>query len=198
MKTWYVGTATPSHTGTYMVLETPEGRGAKPYVVHMEGFTGYLSTRFFTSERDWRYTGMFITPSALGVKWKCASWKRTGSPTCWPRRKTSVVTVGFGRQSQAYRDTLGVARPFPSFQESAPRNVRVAAGQGRGRQFENGFGAFELATWNKHGERANVTCIGSRDRRSHDLGEAEHDLEQLYGVTETAKWCCFNGLCSTR
>ena len=62
VKTWYVGTATPSHTGTYMVLETPEGRGAEPYVVHMEGFTGYLSTRFFTSEREWRYTGIFDHP----------------------------------------------------------------------------------------------------------------------------------------
>ena len=62
VKTWYVGTATPSHTGTYMVLETPEGRGAEPYVVHMEGFTGFLSTRFFTSEREWRYTGIFDYP----------------------------------------------------------------------------------------------------------------------------------------
>ena len=64
-KTWYVGTATPSHTGTYMVLETQEGRGASPYVVHMEGFTGYLSTRFFTSEREWRHTGIFNFPGTL-------------------------------------------------------------------------------------------------------------------------------------
>ena len=28
----------------------------------MEGFTGYLSTRFFTSERDWRFTGLFNHP----------------------------------------------------------------------------------------------------------------------------------------
>ncbi len=61
-KTWYIGTATPSHTGTYMVLETPEGKARDPFIVHMEGFTGFLSTRFFTDEREWRYTGVFDFP----------------------------------------------------------------------------------------------------------------------------------------
>jgi hypothetical protein len=62
VKTWYIGTATPNHTGTYMLLEDASGRAPDPYVVHMEGFTGFLSTRFFTDEREWRYTGMFDFP----------------------------------------------------------------------------------------------------------------------------------------
>lgn len=62
VKTWYIGTATPNHTGTYMVLETSEGMAEDPYIVHMEGFTGFLSTRFFTDEREWRYTGVFDFP----------------------------------------------------------------------------------------------------------------------------------------
>jgi hypothetical protein len=61
-KTWYIGTATPSHTGTYMLLETEEGKAAEPFIVHMEGFSGFLSTRFFTDEREWRYTGVFDFP----------------------------------------------------------------------------------------------------------------------------------------
>lgn len=61
-KIWYVGTATQSHTGTHMLLETPEGRGQEPFVTHMEGFTGFLSTRFFTDELEWRYTGVFDFP----------------------------------------------------------------------------------------------------------------------------------------
>ena len=63
VKTWYVGTATPSHTGTYMLLETPAGKADEPFVVHMEGFTGFLSTRFFTNLEEWRYTGMFDFPA---------------------------------------------------------------------------------------------------------------------------------------
>ena len=59
-KTWYVGTPTQSHTGTHMLLEVPgEGRSEDPYITHIEGFTGFLSTRFFTDENEWRYTGVY-------------------------------------------------------------------------------------------------------------------------------------------
>jgi hypothetical protein len=63
-KTWYIGTATQSHTGTYMVLGDGQmGVAEEPFVMHMEGFTGFLSTRFFTEEVEWRYTGMFDFPA---------------------------------------------------------------------------------------------------------------------------------------
>lgn len=68
LKTWYIGTATPSHTGTYMLLETKEGMAAEPFITHMEGFTGFLSTRFFTDEREWRYTGVFDHPDRTLTK----------------------------------------------------------------------------------------------------------------------------------
>jgi len=46
-----------------MVLADDKGQLAEePFIVHMEGFTGFLSTRFFTDEREWRYTGMFDYP----------------------------------------------------------------------------------------------------------------------------------------
>tara|TARA_Y100000589_G_C27161861_1_gene633121 strand:- start:403 stop:1395 length:993 start_codon:yes stop_codon:yes gene_type:complete len=63
-KIWYVGSATPSHTGTYMLLEIPgEGKADEPFIVHMEGFTGFLTTRFFTNEKEWKYTGIFNYPN---------------------------------------------------------------------------------------------------------------------------------------
>lgn len=66
VKTWYIGTSTQSHTGTYMVLADEDGQLAEePFVVHMEGFTGFLSTRFFTEEREWRYTGVFDYPGSF-------------------------------------------------------------------------------------------------------------------------------------
>lgn len=62
-KIYYVGIPTPDHTGTVMLLEIPGiGRSEEPYITHMEGFTGFLSTRFFTDENDWRYTGIFEYP----------------------------------------------------------------------------------------------------------------------------------------
>ena len=63
-KIYYVGTATEDHTGTIMLLEIPGiGRSEEPYIMHMEGFTGFLTTRFFTSENEWRYTGIFEYPN---------------------------------------------------------------------------------------------------------------------------------------
>ncbi|MEN9638496.1 MAG: hypothetical protein RLZZ262_364 [Bacteroidota bacterium] len=63
VKTIYVGHTTQDHTGTYMLLETPEGgRSKTPFVMHIEGFTGFLNTRFFADELEWRYTGIFDYP----------------------------------------------------------------------------------------------------------------------------------------
>lgn len=62
-KTYIVGNATQDHTGTYMLLETPDkGRSSEPFIVHMQGFTGFLSSRFFTEVDEWRYTGIFDYP----------------------------------------------------------------------------------------------------------------------------------------
>jgi len=63
-KIWYIGTPTPDHFGTNMLLEIPgEGKGELPYVMHMSGFSGILNTRFFVEEQDWRYTGLFRYPN---------------------------------------------------------------------------------------------------------------------------------------
>ena len=68
VKTYYIGTATQDHTGTYMLLETPEdGKSTEPFIVYMEGFVGFLNTRFFTDVEEWRYTGLFDYPG-LNIK----------------------------------------------------------------------------------------------------------------------------------
>ena len=55
--TFYVGGATNDRLGTYMILE-----GAKdPYVIHIPGFEGYLTTRFLLTPRDWRSIPIFTT-----------------------------------------------------------------------------------------------------------------------------------------
>jgi len=63
-KTWYIGTSTRDHYGTYMLLETPNlGKSSEPYIMEMTGFAGFLSPRFFTNEEEWRYTGFFRYPN---------------------------------------------------------------------------------------------------------------------------------------
>lgn len=63
-KIYFIGSPTPDHYGTYMLLEIPgKGRSEEPFVMHMEGFSGFLSTRFFTNAAEWRHTGIFNYPS---------------------------------------------------------------------------------------------------------------------------------------
>ncbi|MEO0404993.1 MAG: hypothetical protein AAF193_08990, partial [Bacteroidota bacterium] len=62
LKTYLVGSATSDHTGTFMLLEEGNVPSTEPFITHMEGFTGFLSTRFFTDVEEWRYTGIFDYP----------------------------------------------------------------------------------------------------------------------------------------
>ncbi|MCG9880396.1 MAG: DUF4340 domain-containing protein [Bacteroidia bacterium] len=50
IKTIYVGSETPDKTGTFMLLEGDE----EVYSVHIPGFVGYLTPRFFITEIKWR------------------------------------------------------------------------------------------------------------------------------------------------
>jgi hypothetical protein len=48
-KHFFVGSDTPDQNGTYMLMKG----ASQPYAVHIQGFNGYLSTRFFASETLW-------------------------------------------------------------------------------------------------------------------------------------------------
>lgn len=55
IKTYYVGDATKDNMGTYMLIE-----GSRtPFVCHIPGFMGYLTSRYMTSELEWRDTEIF-------------------------------------------------------------------------------------------------------------------------------------------
>lgn len=56
VKQYYVGHPTQDHTGTYMLMSDPETdkNFPDPFITHIPGFNGYLSTRYFVEESDWR------------------------------------------------------------------------------------------------------------------------------------------------
>ncbi len=59
-KTYFVGSATSDHYGTYMLLEKDGVKSSEPYVMHIPGFNGFLESRFYTNENDWKYSGVFV------------------------------------------------------------------------------------------------------------------------------------------
>jgi hypothetical protein len=55
VKAYFVGDATNDNMGTYMLLE---GSGS-PFICHIPGFIGYLTSRYVTDELTWRDTEVF-------------------------------------------------------------------------------------------------------------------------------------------
>ena len=49
-KTYYVGGATENSTGTYMIMENSE----LPFILHIPGFSGYLTVRYTPDINEWR------------------------------------------------------------------------------------------------------------------------------------------------
>jgi hypothetical protein len=58
VKVYYVGDVTQDNQGTFMLMEGAED----PYVVHIPGFRGFVSTRYSTVKADWRDYTVFKTP----------------------------------------------------------------------------------------------------------------------------------------
>jgi hypothetical protein len=54
-KTYYVGGPNGQHDGTYMLLEDAK----KPFLMHIEGFHGFLTPRYFVDARDWETSEVF-------------------------------------------------------------------------------------------------------------------------------------------
>jgi hypothetical protein len=57
-KTYYVGDVTQDNQGTFMLMEGAD----EPYIVHIPGFRGFVSTRYSTIIADWRDYTVFKTP----------------------------------------------------------------------------------------------------------------------------------------
>ena len=54
-KVFYVGGATQDNLGTYMLLEN----SSVPFIMHIPGFNGYLTSRFFMDEAEWKATTLY-------------------------------------------------------------------------------------------------------------------------------------------
>jgi len=59
-KIYYVGNSTMDQQGTYMLLEEDGVKSSVPFVMHIPGFYGFLSSRFFAESVDWREPSVFV------------------------------------------------------------------------------------------------------------------------------------------
>jgi hypothetical protein len=58
-KVYYVGGTTQDNLGTYMLLENDGVKSSVPFIMHIPGFSGYLTTRFYANPLQWRDAAIF-------------------------------------------------------------------------------------------------------------------------------------------
>lgn len=58
-KTWYIGSPTQDHLGTYMLLQKDNNKSSLPYITYKPGMYGSLDVRFFTGIENWKSTKVF-------------------------------------------------------------------------------------------------------------------------------------------
>ena len=55
IKSYYVGGGNQDHTGTFMMMKG----STRPFVMHIEGFHGFLTPRYFTNASEWQSREVF-------------------------------------------------------------------------------------------------------------------------------------------
>ncbi|ASS47813.1 MAG: hypothetical protein A3D31_18700 [Candidatus Fluviicola riflensis] len=59
-KTWYIGSSTQDHYGTYMLVESEEkGKSDLPIIAEIKGMQGMIGPRFFADKGRWMCTEIF-------------------------------------------------------------------------------------------------------------------------------------------
>lgn len=67
IKTWYIGSPTQDHLGTYMLLQQGDIKSDVPYITYKPGMYGSLDVRFFTGIENWRSTKVFDYSNANDI-----------------------------------------------------------------------------------------------------------------------------------
>ena len=67
-KTWYIGSPTQDHMGTYMLLQNKNQKSSKPYITYKPGMYGSLDVRFFTDWKGWRSPKIFNYSNPKKIK----------------------------------------------------------------------------------------------------------------------------------
>jgi len=115
IRKYYVGDATQDHSGTYMLIEN----SASPFITHIDGFTGFLTTRYFTSEKLWKVNSVFYYPNFNDIA------KVTLQYPQQPEKSFTAEQLGYNKfalkdykgNNIEHFDTLGVKRFMSMFKK---------------------------------------------------------------------------------
>ncbi|PCJ81463.1 MAG: hypothetical protein COA49_05060 [Bacteroidetes bacterium] len=182
VKTWYVGTPTQTHTGTFVLLETPElGKSSEPFIVHLKGSVGFISTRFFTDVNEWRYTGVFDFPGrSLAQVTVIHHEDPSHSYKISSDRKGNISLENGAGESISFRDTIKVQNKFLRFRKVHFESYNSHLSEESQEKIKNSSPAFTMIVKGFDGHSAKFDLFWKESGDSHFDG---HDGEHMYGLT---------------
>ena len=155
-KVIYIGGETPDQLGTYMMLE-----GAKePYVIHIPGFNGYLSSRFSCKERLWRDKKIF-TNKIVSAKYIL-------------------------NNSMEMTSSYIIAKNIDELHTIHCESFLTSNTQFNTNEIKNRTPFFEIEIINKNGENEILRCIRKKPVNKEKYQDHKYDRERFYGIKDNA------------
>lgn len=188
VKVYYIGGETQDQTGTYMLMvdeETGENSGS-PFITYIPGFEGYLTTRYFTTENDWRDRTIFkhIPPQIQSVKVEYPLKSEEGFQIEQPVENKFVLTPLSGSPLTSV-DTLAIKQYLSYFQNIQYEGLDDKIPQTKRDSILSSvpFGIFTLK--DKEGKTSSIKLfyMPSAKEQYDTAGKvAPHNLDRFYGL----------------
>lgn len=106
-KVYYVGAPTADNQGTHMLLQLDGKKSSQPFIMHVPGFHGFLTSRFFTDELQWRNPLVFNAPFASIQKIKVHYYENAEASFQIERYMDEITLKDHeGKQVDYFNDTL--------------------------------------------------------------------------------------------
>ena len=116
-KTWYIGSPTQDHLGTYMLLQNGENKISKPYITYKPGVYGSLDVRFFIDWKDWRSHKVFHYPNTREIKNISVKFNEENIFSYTIKRSTDNIFLLYNNKNELVNnyDTIQVKHYFTHF-----------------------------------------------------------------------------------
>lgn len=188
-KVFFVGTETRNHLGTYMMMDG----ASQPYALHIPGFNGFLNSRFFTEEADWR-SQEIVAWDNLDIKQVSLQYPSAPeqSFTLLQPEPGQVEFIADGMGAKQELDTTEALKYLALFRNlNYESDITDVMDVQRKDSVLNTPPAFEMYLENRAGEKVTLTGYhrpnlkGVLDENGRPY---PRDIERLYGVTPSEDW----------
>jgi hypothetical protein len=176
-KTYFVGSSTADDEGTYMYIQG----SSEPFVTHIPGFVGYLTTRYITKVQDWRSTEIYhLNPADI----KEVSVNYTNHPdNSFTLKASGTGFVLLNAQGQQTKMNQLIAKKYVVGFRAINFETFPIITQKEQDSILSGV-AFAVINVSTTNQKLPVLKLYSKyaDIKTKDIGENNADLNHMYGI----------------